>query len=119
MTALHQFHALRRFGGSDMIMADPPWSCEMRSEKGHEKSPQAHYDCMSIDDICALPVSALAAPNCLLWLWSLNTMLPQALQVIEAWGFQYKTAGHWVKLTRNGKLNMGPATSCAARAGPS
>lgn len=107
MNALHQFHALRPFGGFDLIMADPPWSYEMRSDKGHEKSPQSHYDCLSIDDICALPVSALAGPNCLLWLWSLNTMLPQALRVIEAWGFEYKTAGHWVKLTKNGKLNMG------------
>lgn len=106
-TALHQFHALRPFGGFDMIMADPPWSYEMRSEKGEGKSPQSHYDCMSIDQICALPVSALAASDCLLWLWSLNTMLPQALRVIQAWGFEYKTGGHWVKLTKNGKLNMG------------
>ncbi|OJH46144.1 MT-A70 family methyltransferase [Paracoccus sp. SM22M-07] len=106
-TALHQFHALRPFGGFDLIMADPPWRYEMRSEKGEAKSPMAHYECLSIEDIARLPISALAAPNCLLWLWSLNTMLPQALQVIEAWGFEYKTAGHWVKTTVNGKLNFG------------
>ncbi|WP_373945041.1 MT-A70 family methyltransferase [Paracoccus marcusii] len=106
-TVLHQFNDLRPFGGFDLIMADPPWRYEMRSEKGEAKSPMAHYDCLSIEDIATLPVSALAAPNCLLWLWSLNTMLPQALQVIEAWGFEYKTAGHWVKTTVNGKLNFG------------
>lgn len=106
-STLHQFNDLRPFGGFDLIMADPPWRYEMRSEKGEAKSPQAQYDCMSIDDICALPVSALAAPNCLLWLWSLNTMLPQALRVIEAWGFEYKTGGHWVKTTVHGKLNFG------------
>lgn len=106
-TALHQFHALRPFGGFDLIMADPPWRYEMRSEKGETKSPSAYYDCMSIAEIRTLPVSALAASDCLLWLWSLNTMLPQALQVIEAWGFTYKTGGHWVKTTVNGKLNMG------------
>lgn len=104
---LHQFNDLRPFGGFDLIMADPPWRYKMRSEKGEAKSPMAHYDCLSIEDIARLPVSALAAPNCLLWLWSLNTMLPQALQVIEAWGFEYKTAGHWVKTTVNGKLNFG------------
>jgi N6-adenosine-specific RNA methylase IME4 len=107
ISALRQFHALRPFGGFDLIMADPPWSYEMRSEKGEGKSPQAKYDCMSIEDICALPVSALAARDSLLWLWSLNTMLPQALSVIQAWGFEYKTGGHWVKMTKNGKLNMG------------
>lgn len=106
-TVLHQFNDLRPFGGFDLIMADPPWRYEMRSEKGEAKSPMAHYDCLSIEDIARLPVSALAAPNSLLWLWSLNTMLPQALQVIEAWGFEYKTAGHWVKTTVNGKLNFG------------
>lgn len=106
-TVLHQFNDLRPFGGFDLIMADPPWRYEMRSEKGEAKSPMAHYDCLSIEDIARLPVSALAAPNCLLWLWSLNTMLPQALQIIEAWGFEYKTAGHWVKTTVNGKLNFG------------
>lgn len=104
---LHHFNALRPFGGFDLIMADPPWHYEMRSEKGEAKSPSAHYDCMSIDEICALPVSALAASDCLLWLWSLNTMLPQALRVIEAWGFTYKPGGHCVKTTVKGKLNMG------------
>ena len=106
-SVFHQFHALRPFDGFDLIMADPPWRYEMRSEKGEAKSPSAHYDCMSIDEICALPVSVLAASDCLLWLWSLNTMLPQALQVIEAWGITYKTGGHWVKTTVKGKLNMG------------
>lgn len=106
-TVLHQFNDLRPFGGFNLIMADPPWRYDMRSEKGEAKSPMAHYDCLSIEDIAQLPVSALAAPNCLLWLWGLNTMLPQALAVIEAWGFEYKTAGHWVKTTVNGKLNFG------------
>lgn len=106
-TVLHQFNDLRPFGGFDLIMADPPWRYEMRSEKGETRSPQAKYACMTIDEIAAMPVAALAAPNCLLWLWGLNTMLPQALRVIEAWGFEYKTSGHWVKTTVNGKLNMG------------
>ncbi|SCX89253.1 MT-A70 family methyltransferase [Paracoccus tibetensis] len=106
-STLRQFHALRPFGGFDLIMADPPWSYEMRTEKGEGKSPQSKYACMSIDEIRELPVSALAAKDSLLWLWGLNTMLPQALSVIQAWGFEYKTGGHWVKMTKNGKLNMG------------
>ena len=106
-TTLLQFAALRPPGGFGLIMADPPWSYDMRSEKGYEKSPQAHYDCMSIDSIKALPVAALAADHCVLWLWALNTMLPQALEVVAAWGFEYKTAGHWVKRTKHGKLSFG------------
>ncbi len=105
---LHQFIGLRPAGGYQMIMADPPWAYEMRSEKGYDRAPQAHYDCMLIDDIAALPVSALAAEHCLLWLWALSPMLPQALAVIDAWGFEYKTGGHWVKTAKApGKLAFG------------
>jgi len=104
---LADFIALRPAGGFGLIMADPPWAYEMRSEKGYAKSPQAQYACMPAADILDMPVEALAAPDCLLWLWALKTMLPQALAVIEAWGFEYKTSGHWAKMTRHGKQHFG------------
>ncbi len=104
---LGAFIALRPVGGFDLIMADPPWSYEMRSAKGYERSPDAHYDTMSIDAIKALPVEALAGPNCLLWLWAVSPMLPEALEVIRAWGFTYKTAGHWAKVGTSGKQHFG------------
>ena len=104
---LHQFAALRPPGAFGMIMADPPWSYVMRSETGYEKSPQAHYACQSIEWIKSLPVSALAGDDCILWLWAVNPMLPQALEVVAAWGFTFKTAGHWVKRTKHGKLAFG------------
>ena len=90
-----------------VIYADPPWAYEMRSEKGHERSPEAHYDTMKIGDIKALPVSHLAGPDCLLFLWSTWPHLPQALGVMAAWGFAYKTGGAWVKRTSTGKVAMG------------
>ncbi|MBC2834684.1 MT-A70 family methyltransferase [Paragemmobacter straminiformis] len=103
-----QFIDRRPAGGFQMIMADPPWAYEMRSPKGYERAPQAHYECMTLDEIAALPVSILAAENCLLWLWAVSPMLPAALQVIEAWGFEYKTGGHWVKTAKSaGKLAFG------------
>lgn len=105
--SLASFIALRPAGGFDLIMADPPWSYEMRSEKGYEKSPDAHYDTMSIEAIKALPVEALAGPNCLLWLWAVGPMLPQALEVIRAWGFTFKTGGHWAKVGDSGKQHFG------------
>ena len=91
MTLHHQLIDLRPAGGFDLIMADPPWSYEMRSEKGYEKSPQAQYATMDMAAIRALPVEALAAPNCLLWLWAVGPMLPEAIDVLAAWGFAFKT----------------------------
>lgn len=101
------FLDLRPAGGFDLIMADPPWSYEMYSDAGYEKSPDAHYDTMPLDQIMAMPVEVLAARDCLLWLWAVGPMLPQALAVLDAWGFSYCTSGHWVKQTKNGKQTFG------------
>lgn len=92
----------------DFIMADPPWYFKNRSEKGEAKNAVAHYACMELSDIKALPVLDLAAPNCLLWLWATNPMLPQGLDVMAAWGFRFATAGSWIKMTVNGKQAFGP-----------
>lgn len=93
--------------GYDLIMADPAWMFHVYSEKGIAKNPQAHYDCMSIDAIKAMPVAQLAAPNCLLWLWCTNPIIDQAIEVLRAWSFTFKTAGTWVKRTKNGVLHFG------------
>ena len=101
------FEALegRRF---DLIMADPPWQFQTRSPKGiTAKGAGGQYQCRSLEWVKALPVQDLAADNCLLWLWATNPMLPQALEVVRAWGFTFKTAGHWAKRTRHGKLAFG------------
>lgn len=101
------FQALRPAGGFGLIMADPPWETQMRSEKGYAKSPEAHYETMPLADICAMPVEALAAPDCLLWLWARGAMLREAIQVVDAWGFQLKTSGWWAKMTTKGKQTFG------------
>lgn len=90
-----------------MIVADPPWSFKTRSAKGLGKSAQAHYECMSLDAIKALPVRRLAARHAFLWLWATNPMLPQALDVMASWGFTFKTAGHWSKRTKHGRQAFG------------
>lgn len=82
------------------IAADPPWSFATYSAKGKGRSAEAHYDCMSLDAIKALPVSDWADDDCALFLWGINSMLPQALAVIDAWGFTYKTTAFtWAKRT--------------------
>ena len=102
------FEAVRVSDGYSVIMADPPWHFATRSAKGvTAKGAGGQYATMSLEEIMRLPVASLAAPDCLLWLWATNPMLPQAFDVLAAWGFTFKTAGHWVKRTRHGKLAFG------------
>tara|TARA_R110000744_G_scaffold78295_10_gene154358 strand:+ start:1526 stop:2104 length:579 start_codon:yes stop_codon:yes gene_type:complete len=89
------------------ILADPPWAYVMRSQNGYEKSPEAHYSTMDLAAIKALPVHELAAPDCYLFMWSTWPHLPQALDVMNAWGFEYVTGGSWTKRTKTWKLAFG------------
>ncbi len=93
--------------GFDLIMADPPWKYENWSKAGEHKNATAKYSCMDLAEIKALPVGELAAPDSVLWLWATNPLLPQALEVMAVWGFQFKTAGHWSKKTVNGNQAFG------------
>ena len=90
-----------------LIMADPPWLFRVRSARGEAKSPQSHYTCMTAEQIANLPVRSLAEHDCILWLWTTHPMLPQAIQLMDRWGFTFKTSGVWVKRTRKGKLSFG------------
>ncbi|MEN6565889.1 MAG: MT-A70 family methyltransferase [Veillonellales bacterium] len=78
------------------IYADPPWM-----ERGGGKIKRGadrHYKLMTTKDIMALPIiSNIAADNCHLYLWTTNNFLPDALKVMAAWGFTYKTMITWVK----------------------
>lgn len=94
-------------GSYGLIVADPPWSFRHFSAKGQKKGAQAHYACMTLEEIKALPVRSLAAPDALCILWATNPMLPHAIETLDAWGFNFKTAGHWVKRTKNGHLAFG------------
>jgi len=81
-----------------VIYADPPWSFKTWSAKGTGRGAVSHYDCMSFSTLAALPVSELAADDCALFLWVVDPMLDKAFELIQAWGFQYKTVGfYWVK----------------------
>ena len=86
-----------------VILADCPWSFKLYSAKGEKRSAQSKYDCMTLDDIKYLPVSQLARPDCALIMWATAPMLPQAIGVMEAWGFAYKSAGAWAKQSSTGK----------------
>jgi N6-adenosine-specific RNA methylase IME4 len=90
-----------RPGHYRVIYADPPWSFATYSRKGKGRSPDAHYDCMDLDAIKRLPVAGWAHPDAVLLLWATDPLLDRALEVIEAWGFAYKTVGfYWAKLNK-------------------
>jgi len=92
-----------------VILADPPWSWKARSAKGEGRSAKNHYNVMEQDDLHRMSVSRVAADDSVLFLWVLNSMLGQGLQLIDAWGFTFKTVGFcWVKTnSRSGSLFMG------------
>jgi len=83
-----------RFG---VVLADPAWSFQTYSEKGMDRSADNHYPCQSVEDICSWPVSGITDKNCVLFLWATVPMLLEALRVMEAWGFTYKSNLAWVK----------------------
>lgn len=84
------------------ILADPPWAYDLWSEKGYDRSPEAHYSTMSPEALAALPVKRLAAPHSVLFLWSTWPHLGVAMNLIADWGFIYRTGGAWVKRTPAG-----------------
>lgn len=104
------------------ILADPPWRFETWGVGGRDRSADQHYlqqapDCgaavssfttMTLDEICAMPVPEVAADDCCLFLWACCPLLREALQVMEAWGFDYRaTAFSWAKVNQDGSPYMG------------
>jgi N6-adenosine-specific RNA methylase IME4 len=84
------------------ILSDCPWNFRTYSDKGLGRSAQAHYACMSLSEICALPVLDYADDNCALFLWVTDPMLPQGLEVMKAWGFAFKSVAFtWAKLNKS------------------
>lgn len=95
-------------GKFDLMVIDPPWRFGVWSrETGLQKSADAHYSTMTIDDVKALPIRSVAADDCLLWLWCTAPMLRQGFEVLDAWQFIYKSMGVWHKRTKHGKTQFG------------
>lgn len=93
-------------GGYRAILADPPWQFNSlwggrpkKTDAGYpSRAVDAHYPTLSIEEIASLSVADLAAPDCVLFLWTCWPVLQKSLQVIDAWGFTYKTcAFSWMK----------------------
>jgi N6-adenosine-specific RNA methylase IME4 len=81
-----------------VLYADPPWHFEVYNEEsGVERAAGNHYFTMPLNEICALPVLSLAAPDAVLFMWTTAPHLRESFDVLAAWGFEYKTNIVWVK----------------------
>ena len=84
-----------------IVYADPAWSYHAWRGKGAGRTAESHYSTMSTEEICALPVADIAAKDSTLFIWATFPNLPEAFEVIKAWGFSYKTVAFtWVKTCR-------------------
>lgn len=84
----------------NIIYADPPWRYKDKKCSG---ACEAHYQTMSVKEICELPIKTICDKDCILFMWATYPQLKEALQVIEAWGFKYITIGfQWVKQNKSG-----------------
>jgi N6-adenosine-specific RNA methylase IME4/DNA-binding XRE family transcriptional regulator len=91
----------KRFG---TILADPPWRFENRTGKvAPEHRRLNRYGTMTLEDIMALPISEIAADTSHLYLWVPNALLQEGLQVLRAWGFEYKANLVWHKVRKDGE----------------
>lgn len=86
-------------GVFDVIYADPPWKYDF--SKSNSRAIETHYPTMEIEEICGLDIPV--AKNAILYLWATAPKLIEALKVMEAWGFNYKSNFVWVKT----KIGMG------------
>lgn len=85
------------------ILADPPWQFINRTGKvAPEHRRLNRYGTMDLPAICRLPVAKVAAPVSHLYLWVPNALLPEGLQVMKAWGFEYKSNIIWHKIRKDG-----------------
>lgn len=86
-----------------VLYADPPWEYGNKygeALKGYTQ-PDHHYPTMGLQAICDLPIRDMADDNAVLFLWATSPLLEEALKVIGAWGFHYKTSFVWDKVKHN------------------
>lgn len=91
--------------GARVLLADPPWRFG-DALPGDGRGAVKHYPCLTVADLERFPLPELA-PDCLLLLWRVAAMQPEAFRVAAAWGFTIKAEGVWNKTTKHGKKAFG------------
>lgn len=89
-----------------LAVIDPPWKWQKWTQ-GHGER-QIPYLTMDTAQLATLPIGNILAPNAVVMLWVIDSMLPQAMQCLTAWGLTYKTVGiYWTKVRPSGREHMG------------
>lgn len=78
-----------------VVYVDPPWRYEHIETES--RAIENQYPTMALEDICAMPVGDVTTDDAILYLWATSPKLAEAMQVVEAWGFNYRTSMVWVK----------------------
>ena len=84
-----------------VIYADPAWSYNDKQDTPQLGGAAKHYDTMSINELCKLPVNNISEKNSILFLWVTSPLLEDAFKVVNSWGFKYKTSFIWDKIKHN------------------
>ncbi|HSA76899.1 MAG TPA: MT-A70 family methyltransferase [Nitrosarchaeum sp.] len=92
-----------------IIYADPPWEyTDTGGTKNARGMAKSFFNTMSLDEIKSLPIQNISDENCWLFLWATDPLMDKCIEVVKAWGFQYKNfAFDWIKETENGKEFVG------------
>jgi N6-adenosine-specific RNA methylase IME4 len=99
---------LANLGTFATLVVDPPWAFTFSTRKsesgnnGWRGSTDRHYRNMTAQELRDLPVPLIAAADSVLWLWSVNALLDDAMSLMQHWGFEYKNTLTWAKITRQG-----------------
>jgi N6-adenosine-specific RNA methylase IME4 len=88
-------------GPFSVLYADPPW--RYQHTESESRAIENQYPTMSLDEICNLPIHEVCADDAILFLWATSPKLEEAMKVLEAWGFIYRTCAVWDKE----KIGMG------------
>lgn len=87
-----------------VILADPAWDFKVYSDKGKGRSAENHYETMTLEEIKKLPVNKISDDECMLFLWITGERLPDGIDVMNSWGFDYKSVAFvWYKIKKDMK----------------
>jgi N6-adenosine-specific RNA methylase IME4 len=91
----------------NIILADPPWKyTQDKKSKNFRAVTSEHYETMTTEEICKLPIQSISKEDSILFMWATFPQIKEAIKVIEAWGFEYKTVGFiWIKKNKKANTN--------------
>lgn len=92
----------------NIIYTDPPWEYKQSGSKTKSRGmAKQHYKTMATKDICNLPIRSITTDDCICFMWATFPNIGEALKVMEAWGFEYKTAAFvWIKKNKKSGTNF-------------